>query len=292
MLSVILIPRLEMLSVQGGLQELKENQLKMSYKNIYELFASPIDFEGNILTFRPPMGLPYYLPDIKIIDLAFPANLAFLKDCFQSATPYETVLKLRQYGIRHILINPSVIQQFDASLNFTISKIIGNPELALLSQRFGNWQLYNLGPYNVEKRAIPLSSWIIDPRYTNADYTFESDESYLFLQLYPLNSNSRVTIVNHKCSKLNLSNYDYVKVELEGTDNARIIIRFFLSDGSYFDVLYWKTPYPYSVLFDLKPYSGKILRGDAYIGLKSSDGLTSSVKIFEISFVKNLGDLS
>ena len=146
MLSVILIPRLEMIAVQGGLHELKQNQLKINYKSLYELLAGSINLEGGILTVKAPMGLPYYLHETKIIDLAVPANLALLKDCFQSDTPYETVLRLKQHGICHLLINPSVARQLDASLNFTISKIIKNPELATLSHTIGDWQFYDLDP--------------------------------------------------------------------------------------------------------------------------------------------------
>jgi len=226
MLSIIIIPRVEMLIVQGGPQEIKENQLKRNYGNIYELFASPSEFEGDILTFKAPMGLSYYLSGVKIIDLAVPANLAFLKDCFQLIAPYESVVKLKEQNIRYLFINPSVARQLDASLNFTLSKIIRNPELATLSRTFGSWQLYSLDSYNVEKTSISLSGWDIDPWCSNASYTFNSDETHLFLQLHPTDSNSRLTIVNRNLSKLNLSNYDYVVVTLEGISNTRIMIRF------------------------------------------------------------------
>ena len=151
MLSVIVIPRLEMMNVQGGPQNIQQNQLRRNYGDIYELFANQREFDGGILTFKAPMGLPYYLPDVKIIDLAYPANLASLKACFQSNTPYEAVLILREQNISYLLIHPSINQKLDASLNFTISRIIQDPEYATLVRTFGSWELYILGTYRVEK---------------------------------------------------------------------------------------------------------------------------------------------
>ena len=61
MLSIITIPRVEMLMVQGGPQEIAENQLKRAYEDLYELIADKgCGLEGGILTFKSPMGLPYY----------------------------------------------------------------------------------------------------------------------------------------------------------------------------------------------------------------------------------------
>jgi len=287
-LSTILIPRIGILIIQGGLQELRENQLENNYKNLYELFPSTIELKGGILTFEAPMGLPYYMPNSKIVDLGYPANLALLKDCLLSNDSYEIVTKLKQLGINYILIDSfnARMKSLDASLNFSISSVTRNPELALLSKSFGSWKLYTLGPYNVEKTKLPLFGWSVDPQYTNSSYIFDSNEYSLFLGLNPTDSNSRVVIFTCSVPKLNLSDYDYIIVKLEGSSNARILLRFFLIDGSAFDVVYWGEPSLVTTPFDLRPFSGKMLRGDVYIGLKSSDGLSSSFNLFEISFVK------
>jgi len=142
---IIIIPRIEVLIAQGGIQEIAKNQLKRNYGAFYEIIVDGgQEFKGDILTFKAPDGLPYYLPGVKVIDLMFPANLAFLKDCLLSNSSYEIVTKLKQQGINYLLVNPTITSELDASLNFAISKITSNPELAGLLRNLDGWQLYVL----------------------------------------------------------------------------------------------------------------------------------------------------
>lgn len=107
------------------------------------------------------------------------------------------------------------------------------------------------------------------------------------MDLRPTNTDSRVTIVNRDLPKLNLSDYDYIVAKVEASMNAKIKPRFWLEDGTCFDIAYWKDPYEVSnVVFDLRPFFGKRLNGAAYISLRSSDGLPTYIKISEISFIK------
>ena len=115
---------MDILNTLGGLQGIKENQLKSEYGPLSDLFKYPSEFEGEILTFKAPSCLPYYLYGTKIIDLIYPANLAYLKDVFESNTPYDAHIKLRQNSINYILINSHIIEELDSALNSTITKII------------------------------------------------------------------------------------------------------------------------------------------------------------------------
>lgn len=288
LLSVITIPRIEMLNAQGGVEGIKEFQLENTFKDFYEsMVKAETELDGNILTFKAPSGLQYYLPENKIIDLRYAANLAFLKDCLGVDSPYETVAQLKHEGINYMLINPSITKEFDASLNFVISKVLLNPELCSLSQSFGNWKLYSLGPYEVEKTFISLSGWSVDERYTNASYILNSSESEISLHLEATDTNSRVTIRHLDISKLNLSNYDFVITDLKGNDSTSVLMRFFLDDGTSLDLSYWRDVYTVaSTPFDLSSYGERTLRGDVYFAIKSSDGIPVSLDIMQIYFMK------
>jgi len=133
--------------------------------------------------------------------------------------------------------------------------------------------------------SVPLSGWLVDSGLTNAPYVLSSTDSSLSLELDAVDTNSRVTIYSLNVPKLSLSDYASVNVSVTGTSNARILLRFFLDDGGYFDVVYWKDPAMLNAIsFDLVPYAGRTLGGVVYIGLMSSDGAQASIDITEVAF--------
>jgi subtilisin family serine protease len=132
---------------------------------------------------------------------------------------------------------------------------------------------------------VPLSGWQEDPQYTNAPYVLIINPSSVHLELDATNADSKVAIFNANTPKLKLSDYTYVNASVTGTQNARILLRFFLDDGSSFDVVYWTDPATLNaVKFDLSPYAGRKLTGLVYIGLMSSDGATADITMAQIAF--------
>jgi hypothetical protein len=132
---------------------------------------------------------------------------------------------------------------------------------------------------------VPLSGWVVNPSLTNAPYTLSSTESALSLELEATSTSSKVAVYTFGVSKLSLVDYGYVDVAVTGTDNARILLRFFLDDGSSFDVTYWGSPAALNAVnFDLSPYTGRTLTGLVYVALMSSDGSTASIDVTGIAF--------
>jgi hypothetical protein len=132
---------------------------------------------------------------------------------------------------------------------------------------------------------VPLFGWSVDPALTNAPYTLDSDPSLLSLDLAASDTSSRVTIYTLAVPSSDLGDFDHIDVAVTGTSNARILLRFFLDDGSGFDVVYWSDPPTLDAIgFNLSPYAGRTL-SVAYIALMSSDGYDAGIDITEIVLV-------
>ena len=133
---------------------------------------------------------------------------------------------------------------------------------------------------------VALSGWVVVPSLTNAGYTLDSSASLLSLDLSAVDTSSRVTVKQSAGPTLSLGDYSSLDVSVTGDANARILLRFFMTDGSSFDVVYWKDAATLDALnFDLTPYAAKTLRGDVYLAVMSSDGSPAGIDITEIAFV-------
>jgi ABC-type antimicrobial peptide transport system permease subunit len=132
---------------------------------------------------------------------------------------------------------------------------------------------------------VPLSDWIINANLTNTNYVLNSNNNSLNLEIEPLNFTSMVTVYTINCPPLNLSNYSHVNVTTTGTYNTGILLGFSLDDQTNLDVANWTDVISLNnSTFDLSSYSGRILRGDAYLSIVSFDGTPASINITEIAF--------
>jgi ABC-type antimicrobial peptide transport system permease subunit len=146
----------------------------------------------------------------------------------------------------------------------------------------------NLTATVVEPPAVPLSDWIVNSNFTTVEYVLDSDSPTLSLELEQVafpGMPSLVTLYTMNCSRLSLSDYDYINVTATGTDNALVVLGFSMDDGSSFNVTNLENIETLNNLsFDLAPYAGRTLRGDAYLVVVSSDGMPASIEISEIAF--------
>ena len=137
----------------------------------------------------------------------------------------------------------------------------------------------------INRTEISLSDWTVDMRFTQGPYTAVSNETALSLELSSGAPDDQLTMINTAVPRLKLSDFDYISFDAIGSNNAEILFRLYLDDGSIIDVSYWDHP-THLGFFDLSAYSNRSLRGDAYIGLTSSDGTPTTSVFFRIFLIK------
>jgi ABC-type antimicrobial peptide transport system permease subunit len=141
----------------------------------------------------------------------------------------------------------------------------------------------------VEPPTISFSDWVVEPTATTTEYVLNATNSTLSLELeqvaYPGMMPSIVTLYTVNCSMLSLSDFECINVTATGTDNVLVLLGFSMDDGNNFNVTnIADIDTLNSQLFDLTPYAGRTLRGDAYLVVMSADGLPARIEISEIAF--------
>ncbi len=173
--------------------------------------------------------------------------------------------------------NRSILLSSDQAKKLGLNK--DTPLPIALTTEFTNLTKIEIPPI------IPLSNWTINANLTSGKYSLNSSVPSLFLELEPVDFKSMATIYTLTCPQLNLSNYSQVNVTITGSSNARVILGFFLDDGSNVAVANFTDPDTLDATpFDLTPYAGRTLRGEGYITIVSFNGTRANINITEIAF--------
>jgi ABC-type antimicrobial peptide transport system permease subunit len=201
-------------------------------------------------------------------------------DAFGSFYDWKTGDKLDLNAL--LVSNTSILLSSDQAVKLGLDKDAVLP--VSLTTEFTN-----LTATVVEPLVVPLSGWVVEPNATSTEYVLNSSPLNLSLELeqvaYPGMMPSVVTLYTVNCSRLSLSDYAYINVTATGTGNVLVLLGFSMLDGSSFNVTNLEDIDTLnSVSFDLAPYAGSILRGDAYLVVMSADGLPANIEISEIAF--------
>jgi ABC-type antimicrobial peptide transport system permease subunit len=173
--------------------------------------------------------------------------------------------------------NRSILISSDQAKTFGLTEDSSLP--VTLTTEFTNLSTIVVPP------VVPLSDWMVNANFTNTSFVLNSSDLGLSLEIEPLNFTSMVTVYTINCPQLNMSNYSYVNVTATGTPNTGVLLGFSLDDGSTFDVANITNIVSLNnSTFDLTPYAGKFLRGDAYLTIVSLNGTKASIDISEIAF--------
>jgi len=132
---------------------------------------------------------------------------------------------------------------------------------------------------------VPLSNWVVNSNFTTGNYTLDSNEHGLHIEITPTTPYSTVTAFTINGPRLTLSDYTYVNITATGSDNARIVMGFSTETGSTITIanmtdITTLTATP----FDLEPYAGEVMRGDLFCSVMSANGTHATVDISKITF--------
>jgi hypothetical protein len=283
---VIIYPRVEMLNSLGGVLRLKETQLAMTYKGLfYNLISGKINLEGNILSYKAPDGLPYYLYDKKIIDLRYPANLAAIKDFLISDNISKTLSDFRRINISYILLNHDAsLLNFDSKLNGSLSKLIGNPRYVYLVESFGSWNLYRIGLFEYKSFNITFSDCTT---YNSTGNTIVRISEYGIEVMFGKGNADKKVLIMCEIRGVNLSYYDTVFMKINGSQNLRILLRLQGNNSNSLDIIYWQPPPLLGfVYYNLKQFSVKTQVTTIYFSIKIINDDIGYFNLSKIQFIK------
>ena len=132
---------------------------------------------------------------------------------------------------------------------------------------------------------VPLSGWIVNSNFTNGNYTLDSSELGLRLEIIPTSPLSVVTAFSTSAPRLALSDYSYVNITATGSSNARIVLGFSTEKGNTVTIANLTDVATLSATpFDLTPYAGETVRGDFFCSVVSANGTRAAVDISAITF--------
>jgi hypothetical protein len=137
------------------------------------------------------------------------------------------------------------------------------------------------------KTMVLLDIWSVDSRYSIGPYSYSGGEE-MHLGLDVGDAGDRLTIITEDFPKCNLSEYNYLKVRVSGSSNSRVLLRIYLENGSNVDFAYWVDLNYFDNLIPISDIVGST-RGQAFIGLESTDGNPSWIRFTEISLIKTNG---
>jgi hypothetical protein len=283
---VIIYPRVEMLNSLGGILRLKETQLTMTYNRLfYSLISGKIKLEGNILSYKAPDGLPYYLYDKKIIDLRYPANLATIKDFLISDNISKTLSDFRRINISYLLLNHDAsLLNFDSKLNSSLSKLIGNPGYVYLVEGFGSWNLYRIGLFEYKSFNITFSD--CTTYNSTGNIIVRISEHGIEVTFGKGNADKKVLIMC-KIRGVNLSYYDIVFMKINGSQNLRILLHLQGNNLNSLDIIYWQPPPLLGfVYYNLKQFSVKTQVTTIYFSIKIINDDIGYFNLSKIQFIK------